>query len=105
MGNSGKQGQGQGQKQSQGQGQGQGKGKNQGGSDWWDKQTLDDHSKWDEKSTQEDADKKAKDWSEKMISAAEMASAKMPGSVPGSIQRLVGELTNPKMNWKELSKR
>lgn len=104
MGNSGKQGQGQGQgqKQSQGQGQSQGKGKNQGGSDWWDKQTLDDHSKWDEKSTQEDGDKKAKDWSEKMISAAEMASAKMPGSVPGSIQRLVGELTNPKMNWKEL---
>ncbi len=91
----------------QGQSQGQsGKGRNNNGNgsgqDWWNQQTLDDHSKWNEKSTQENGDKKAKDWAEKMISAAEIASAKSPGSVPGSIQRLVGELTNPKMNWKEL---
>ena len=42
-------GQGQNQGKGKGQGQGQGNGKNQGGSDWWDKQTLDDHSKWDER--------------------------------------------------------
>ena len=81
-----------------GNGQG-GQGQNGSGNG---RQTIDDHSMWDKASTQQDGDKKAKDWQEKMISAAEVAAAKDPGSVPGSIQRIIGSLTNPKLNWKEL---
>lgn len=102
MGNGQQGGQGQnGKNNNSGNGKGNQKGKGKNGSGNG-RQTIDDHSMWDKASTQQDGDKKAKDWQEKMISAAEVASAKDPGSVPGSIQRIIGSLTNPKLNWKEL---
>lgn len=64
--------------------------------------TMDDHSLWDNAETQENASQKARDWQEKMVSAAEVAEAKKQGSVPGGISRLVGKIKKPQKNWRQL---
>ena len=88
---------------------GQGKGKGEGndkadgnGNGNGYPQTLDSHDRWNNEKVQKDNQNKAKEWQEKMISAAEMAENKLQGSVPGSIIRLVDKITKPQKNWKQL---
>lgn len=89
---SGKQG-----KQGAGQGAGQGKSKNGNGG----QKQIDDHSKWDE-AAQENGEQQAREWTERMISAAEVAEGKQRGSVPGYLKRLIGSIVKPQKNWREL---
>lgn len=63
---------------------------------------IDDHSMWDNAETQKDKDKQAREWSERMINAAEVAEAKARGTVPGYLKRLIGSLTKPQKNWRQL---
>ena len=85
-----------GKNQSQGQGQGQGQTPQQQG------RSIDDHSMWDNAEAQKDKDKQQREWSERMINAAEVAEAKARGTVPGYLKRLIGSLTKPQKNWKQL---
>lgn len=65
-------------------------------------QTFDDHSKWDTAEAKNKGDEKAREWQDKMISAAEVAEGKKQGSVPGGISRLVNKLKKPQKNWRQL---
>jgi len=78
---------------------------------------LDDHFEWDGDDDGDDSDEEGKnkkkrpkyskeemrqirdEIKEAMISASQSAGA---GNVPGEIQRMIKELTEPKMNWREI---
>lgn len=97
-------GQGQGQGQSQGNGKGQKvQGQGQNGAGQGGQKTFDDHSVWDDAETQQNANSKTHEWQDKMMAAAEAASgSKDRGSVPGSLQRLIGKLKKPEISWREV---
>jgi predicted metal-dependent peptidase len=73
-----------------------------GGSNDDDQGTLDDHSKWDKVETQADAQQKAQDWEGRLVEAAQVAENKRPGSVPGYMKRLIGNITSPQKDWRIL---
>jgi predicted metal-dependent peptidase len=78
---------------------------------------LDEHIDWDKDSSNSDKDNKGKqgkgapkyskeelkkirdEMKEAMVSAAQSVGA---GNIPGAIQRMINELTEPKMNWREI---
>jgi predicted metal-dependent peptidase len=89
-------------KQGQGNGQGQQQNNQCIGCGQCGKIPLDDHSMWDDAKTQQGGQQKAADWEGKMVSAAKSAEAKKAGNVPGFIKRMIGNLTKPQKNWREL---
>ncbi|MNB73733.1 hypothetical protein D3C75_203500 [compost metagenome] len=75
--------------------------------------TLDDHSVWNEKTdgdgsgddAGDDGDLSAgneEDWQGRVIQAAQIAAGKDKGKMPALIDRLIGKLTRPQKNWREL---
>lgn len=75
--------------------------------------TVDDHGVWNEansgSSSDEDGEGKSgldsgneEDWKARVVAAAEVASGKEKGKIPALIERMIGKLTRPQKNWKEL---
>ncbi|MNV02130.1 hypothetical protein D3C71_923570 [compost metagenome] len=76
--------------------------------------TLDDHSVWEEKDGPgADGEEKEggagdlsagneEDWQGRLVAAAQVAEGRDRGKIPALIGRLIGQLTNPQKNWKEL---
>ena len=63
---------------------------------------LDDHSRWDNQSTQNDSNIKQRTWDGRLVSAAQVASSKNAGNLPGFLQRLVNKITRPQKDWRTL---
>lgn len=87
-----------------GSGGGNGKGKNnkqKNNSGKGNNKQFDDHSMWD-KADQANGEQQKREWTERMISAAEVAEGKQPGSIPGYLKRLIGSIVKPQKNWREL---
>lgn len=78
-------------------GNGNGEGDGQGSGD-----TLDDHSLWNNKQTQQDAQQKSQSWEGNLIAAAQAAASKSAGNVPGFLERLIGSITKPQKDWRSL---
>ena len=64
--------------------------------------TLDDHSLWNNKQTQKDAQQKSQSWEGNLIAAAQAAASKSAGSVPGFLERIIGNITKPQKDWRSL---
>lgn len=64
--------------------------------------TIDNHDMWDNPDVQQGRQEKQQDWTEKMLSSAEIAEAKSQGSVPGGISRLIGKIKKPQKDWRQL---
>lgn len=72
-------------------------------------QTLDDHSKWEQKPENGSGDggsqsrqAQAQEWEGRMISAAKSAESKLAGNLPAFLKRMLGKLTSPQKNWRVL---
>ena len=85
-----------------GNGNQDGNGNSSGSGNGSGQSTLDDHSMWDSPSTQENSQQQQQSWTEKMLSAADVSEAKMQGSVPGGIARLIGAIKKPQKDWRQL---
>lgn len=65
--------------------------------------TLDSHDMWDQAtSSGADAQKQEEEWKGRVISAAKNAEEKSQGSIPGSLKRIIGNLTKPQKDWRQL---
>lgn len=64
--------------------------------------TLDDHSRWNNKATQANKEEKVSQWEGNLVAAAQAAQGKNAGNVPGFLQRLIGKITKPQKNWRSL---
>lgn len=65
--------------------------------------TLDDHDHWeDNQGSAADAQAQEEDWKGRVVSAAQQTESKNQGSMPASLKRLIGSLTKPQKNWKQL---
>ncbi len=61
---------------------------------------LDNHDVWDDVMSANENDRKL--WKERMVQAAHQNESSNKGGVPGSILRLIKNLSEPKKNWKQL---
>lgn len=76
--------------------------------------TLDDHGVWSEANSNSSGNdgkdgeggyqdtNNEEDWQGRVVAAAQVAAGKGKGKVPSLIQRMIGKLTKPQKNWKEL---
>lgn len=80
-----------------GSGSGNGNGGEQGQGN-----TLDDHGKWNNKQTQQNAQQKSQSWEGNLIAAAQAAASKNAGNIPGFLERIIGKLTKPQKDWRSL---
>ena len=64
--------------------------------------TLDDHSKWYESNTQEDANIKQSLWDSKLIAAAELQASSNKGDLPGFMTRLISKILKPQKDWRTI---
>lgn len=64
--------------------------------------TLDSHEEWDENEGAADQQAQEEEWKGRVVSAAQQAEAKSKGDMPAGIKRLIGSLTKPQKNWKQL---
>ena len=61
--------------------------------------SLDNHDAWDEAPTE---DNHPSIWNERMIQSAQQCESSLKGGVPGSILRILKNLSEPKKNWRQL---
>lgn len=65
-------------------------------------QEFDDHSEWEKEETQDNKEEKMNSWEENVVNSAEALRNSFHGNVPAFIERLIGKLTKPQKNWREL---
>jgi Uncharacterized protein conserved in bacteria len=69
---------------------------------------IDNHDVWEEINGQDEGEDGSldqvgeTDWKERVISSAISAESKAPGTIPGSIKRLIDEIKAPQKNYKQL---
>lgn len=65
--------------------------------------TLDSHDEWENNnSSAADNQAQEEEWKGRVVSAAQQAESKSKGDMPAGIKRLIGNLTKPQKNWKQL---
>ena len=64
--------------------------------------TLDSHDPWDDANDGADGQNQEQDWQGRVVSAAQTQESKNKGDLPGGIKRLLGKITKPQKNWKQL---
>lgn len=65
--------------------------------------TLDSHDPWDTPGNDgADGQAQEQEWQGRVVSAAQAADQKMKGDMPAGIKRMLGKITKPQKNWKQL---
>lgn len=64
--------------------------------------TLDSHEMWDEAANSGDAQSQEEEWKGRTVSAAQQSEGKQKGDMPAGLKRLIGSLTKPQKNWRQL---
>lgn len=63
--------------------------------------TLDSHDEWDDQQGSQ-GQQQEKEWQGRVVSAAQQQENKMKGDLPAGLARMIGKLTKPQKNWRQL---